>query len=138
MKTLYKKFWDKKIVSQTPCFSNQSLRTSPKKKLNLFIRYDLDPGNLSQAEFWAIFEILSQCKWDLTHFSPFKVSSCQSWLIICLRLSCWWVIFRLSLRNLQTSEFLSSFTNYTWIITKWWQSKAYIIQSEHIDSVEGE
>ena len=67
----------KRIVSQTSCFSNQSLRTSPKKSLNLFIRYDLDPGNVSQAEFWAIFEILSQCKWDLTHFSPFKVSSGQ-------------------------------------------------------------
>ena len=67
----------KKIVSQTSCFRNHSLRTSPKNSLNLFIRYDLDPGNVSQAEFWAIFEILSQCKWDLTHFSPFKASSRQ-------------------------------------------------------------
>ena len=73
----------KKIVSQTSCFSNQSLRTSPKKSLNLFIRYDLDPGNVSQAEFWAIFKILSQCKWDLTHFSPFKVSSCQNIIRSC-------------------------------------------------------
>ena len=36
----------KKIVRQTSCFSYQSLRTSPKNCLNLFISLDLDPGNV--------------------------------------------------------------------------------------------